>query len=331
MRPKPWMQPLLQRLIMHRERERQPRVGMRSFDAANHLPILPVPLLHQMIRWIEKRAPDRKEAFLERYREADKFWSGRTDAHTRSAAELQGWMRGFFAEHPDLERKYAKRAGLSDVEGSHRSWSWPQRLRKIDQKILRLCKMLRIRPTSFLDVGAGFHPSVTEKRWYRTKYGSEWRVTILSPIGDYERAPFKSKIQKSVPAQTTLDSKAFFDAHGVSMKYTAVDIREVDRTIQRDLLKKGVRALSSDYRRHTIGRTFSIVRVANMSMHTTQAEFVRILSNASEMVEKDGLLVVANYPTPPVTIRVFQKRVTPEGFDLVQVLASQNSLKSMKY
>jgi hypothetical protein len=212
------------------------------------------------------------------------------------------WLRNYLKEHPVVRKKYLAAIYKNAAKESFHGQTWVRRLQDLDFEVLQIIKERKLKPTSFLDVGAAFAPYTPEQRG-----------------------------TKAIPAQTTIEAKSFFSRARRPMQFWAVDVVPLSKETQRALLRKGVLALQQDYRARPLSRKFSIIRLANVSVNQTQKEFSATISNLMQSLEPNGLLVVHNEVSRPLggfmdTLQVpgfetgiYQKIVTPKGVRLEKI------------
>ncbi len=188
------------------------------------------------------------------------------DRRPRTRKKASEWMIALFRKHPNLykefvKREYAKRQ--REKQGPPQT-TQQNRLEWVDELVLSLIKQRNLHPNSFLDIGAALQAEDAE-------HGG-----------------------KITPAQTSIDSKKYFERNGLSLKVTALDVVPISKEQQRVLLKDGVSAYTQDYISRPPYGTFSIIRMANISIHLTRREFAQAVSNAFKALEPNGLLVIHN-------------------------------------
>ncbi|VVB75980.1 Uncharacterised protein [uncultured archaeon] len=220
----------------------------------------------------------------------------------RRHAQRDAWLRSYLEAHPEIRKKYLAEIYRTRTKETFYGQTWVRRLEGLDAQVLQIIRKKKLKPTSFLDVGAAFVPYTPEQ-----------------------------KGPNAVPAQTTVEAKRFFRKARHNMQFWAVDVAPLDKKIQLELLKRGVLALQQDYRARPLSRKFSIIRLANVSVNQSPQEFSATISNLVQSLEPNGLLVIHNEVSRPLggfmemcqipgfETGIYQKIVTPKGVRLEKI------------
>jgi len=174
------------------------------------------------------------------------------------------WLLDYLEKKPRIKRKYFKALYKHGYVHGFNQQTHNWRLSIVDELVVKTIKELHLKPKSFLDVGAAFQP------------------------------------KDLPPAITTSNTRIAFKFNKLRLRYHAIDVVPIERAKQLEFLKKErIFARQVDYVHHPIVGKYSIIRLADVSVHQSKAEFEATLKHLFGALEMNGLLVIYNETSRP--------------------------------